>query len=150
MLIKPQLGYDVLQTDIDQTEAINETDIKVVEHDSKIMQLLNWMGLVADYVIETGSNKHGTWEKWYSGKLVQRGYNETDVVDGNLRMKTQIFPIPFIDNDYIVFGSANTTAASNIDAPVFSRTSNSRMLVSVIRRTNGSVNDFWEAIGSWK
>lgn len=38
----------------------------------KIVDKLVGDDFIADYVVEYGSNSNGSWEKWFSGKLVQR------------------------------------------------------------------------------
>ena len=52
---------------------VNEIVEEANDQSNKLLDLLARFGLIADYVIETGSNENGSWEKWNSGKLVQRG-----------------------------------------------------------------------------
>ena len=80
MINQAQINDDVLAktneiiTEVNtQGNDIGSLVTEVNDHDSKIMNLLSWMGLVKDYVIETGSNANGRYEKWFSGKLVCRG-----------------------------------------------------------------------------
>jgi hypothetical protein len=82
----PSANYKVVANDTTMRNKINEVvdevdrqETIITDHNSKIMQLLNWMGLVKDYVIETGSNDNGSWTKWNSGRLefVQRYVFET-------------------------------------------------------------------------
>lgn len=162
MLDIPQKGDDVLQTDIDQTKAINENDTKIVEHDSKIMQLLNWMGLVKDYVIETGSNSNGRWEKWHSGKLVQEGIQERPITYGSAfasgtmsyyTIDKVTYPIPFIEppnykKEYIGAGQVYVDAGYQTNGTSSHGPTNRCLGTS--NNFIGNVPIYFEAVGRWK
>lgn len=118
-----------------------------------------------DYVIETGENENGKWEKWESGKLVQRGRTTVsnvaiDKLWGNMYFYNNLtvynYPIPFIEPPHhennVRSGSSTSFIPFSYSAP---NITNSTFYggADVLRPTVGNgaviIND-WVATGRWK
>ena len=153
-LPKPQLNGDVLAYDENQTDGINDLETTVTDHNSKIMQLLNWMGLVKDYVIESDSNADGSWEKWNSGKLVQK-VNATISVPVNVSELqgyrsgeiTINYPISSLTVPKTYGLTCNSLSYSSLE-----RVYNDRLIVFFTAFRNTRVVSYvsFESIGTWK
>lgn len=94
MINQAQIKDDVLAKTNEIITEVNAQTIETNDHDSKIMQLLNWMGLVKDYVVETGSNANGRYEKWYSGKIKNQGVQNITLDSAGTGTITLPTPIP--------------------------------------------------------
>lgn len=151
------IGYDTLQTD-----EVNETKN---DFTTKINQLLNWMGLVKDYVIETGSNTNGNWEKWNSGKLVQWGKKTVTHNGGFSEQWVNMFycPTTIITYPISFVGSLpiNKTKGFGVGADCWSVSSsqNQANLLNAggfyLIRPAASASSLtaiydWESVGRWK
>mgnify|MGYP001309529490 FL=1 len=160
MINQAQINDDVLAktneiiTEVNtQGNDIGSLVTEVNDHDSKIMQLLNWMGLVKDYVVETGSNANGSYEKWNSGKLVQRGKLglssaiTTAIGSGFRGTQSLAFPIAFIDDVVeVIATSSNYTVSSTINIL------NTGCIVQLLSFDQNRQSNYtsWQAIGKWK
>lgn len=94
MINQAQINDDVLAKTNEIIDGVNDSDTIIQDHDSKIMNLLSWMGLVKDYVVETGSNANGRYEKWYSGKIKNRGVQNITLDSAGTGTITLPTPIP--------------------------------------------------------
>ena len=64
----PEENYNVPDYDEKLANKTNEIVDEVNDHSNKLLDLLARLGLIADYVIETGENSNGQYTKWSSGK----------------------------------------------------------------------------------
>ncbi len=128
---------------------------------NKILQFL-WdraykVGLINDYVIEQGSNENGDWEKWASGKLVQRGIYSatmsTPTASGTLYYNTKTgipFPISFYaSNDVVLLSSLNNVGICGCRTRV-TATTTFEVLVWSTGTSSRAYNAHWQAVGRWK
>lgn len=83
---------------------------EVNDHDSKIMNLLSWMGLVEDYVIESSSNSTMKWNKWENGLAILTISKRIDLYDTEDEVVT--LPFPFVGYPTVYFGSQGGTNAA--------------------------------------
>ena len=131
MLVKPQLGDDVLQTDIDQTEAVNG---------------------IKDYVIDFGVDDNSYWEKWNSGKLIQRG-RVTKLLTSNGVLEIT-FPIPFIRAGAYFIGSALLVSTRTMTCTTGTTTTTGVDIYYTDSRNGDPLTDTqvysYEAVGGWK
>lgn len=61
---------------------------------NKLQDYMMQLGLIKDYVVDHGQNTNGSWRKWASGELVQRGRVTKQLTSSGILEIT--FPIPFI------------------------------------------------------
>lgn len=147
------IGYDTLQTD-----EVNGTKN---DFTTKINQLLNWVDLISDYVIETGSNTNGTWEKWNSGKLVQWG-EKSITPNFTLQSQSGLYRMLVSDSD----ANKITFPKAWVEQPIFKVSGNFSEFIGSGGRDVGFVASGysiysaasltsaiviqWQAIGKWK
>lgn len=103
----------------------------------------------ADYVIDFGEN----WEKWNSGKLVQRGYDTMQGYnEGNA--KNIVYPIPFANNQAQVITQLVRNADTFGVSPsiVVNRTDSTSTYFRAYHTSSNAIAVFinWEAVGRWK
>ena len=156
-----QIGDKILDYDNEQTTSINDNKDKIESIESSIVDLDNKFS--KDCIINYGSNENGSWEKWNSGKLIQRGqisltiniaqsWSSLYVGTNNTNHR---FPIPFVTIDSFIRIVTSGSTTSFIDAQ-YTRTQwdNEKWYgISLVRPNEGSgaiaiVN--WEATGTWK
>lgn len=98
--------YDELQTaELNTNNDTITTEIGTIKQ--SILTILAKLDLISDWVIESGSNADGTWEKWNSGKLIQTvefvATNGTTQAQGGIFRSAGVqavdFPIPFLNKD---------------------------------------------------
>lgn len=137
-------------------EKLTNTDVKLGEG-TLLKEALN--GIVADFEIDKGSNSKGSWVKWNSGELVQKGvYTYEGGVSnptGSLFASSDItipYPIQFLGSPTNI-----TTTLFRNDRYGFAigrHYNYERMLCSVVlTSTFGSgypLYIHWEATGRWK
>lgn len=110
-----ELGESVIDYVNNREDAIEASFNDVDNGLSGVSQELNdFKTDVADYVIETGSNANGSYEKWASGKLVQWQRisvpSQTSLAWGSLhylKIPNWAYPLPFISPP-LVSGSNET------------------------------------------
>ena len=74
--------------------------------------------VVADYIVDKGSNEKGWWRRWSSGWLEQGGTLPTYSSTANRQFE---MPKRFADTDYqVLFSWADTSSDANIDVRNFS------------------------------
>lgn len=131
-----------------------DTDIKLGKG-TLLLEALEDLGI--DFPIEWGESSNGSWEKWNSGKLVQRGKftatNGTTQPQGGIyrsaNVQTQSFPIPFVDRDIELFLDTNGPGAFDV---AFNSISNVAFSFRLIHFLSQNVNTpvVYKAIGRWK
>ena len=162
----PKPTYDDFIKDYDemQTDEKNEIVDVVNDHSNKLLDLLTRLGLIADYVIETGQNANGSYEKWHSGKLVQTGKIEVDLGSFSDITMTGIyrttptnpsFPIPFVGTPPFVTKNLIRITGQNgweikNDLPTLTNMGAIMLARSVQDATNVRAVLFYDATGRWK
>ena len=113
---------------------------------------------IKDYVIESGkapigsTGRYNYYEKYASGKLVQRGIANCSYTDGFGRIT---YPIPFAGStkDYVLFAQGQYISGKVVEVMVASKHSTSQGY-AYSRGLNGAnidTHDFdWYAVGRWK
>ena len=100
--------YDKLQTvEINANTTKIDVNTTKIGSDTLVGSILYRLGIIKDYVIESGSNSNGNYEKWASGKLVQWGKKTVSGImnaawgsNSNIYYFTGngfTYPVPFVD-----------------------------------------------------
>lgn len=116
-----------------------------------------------DKIVEIGSNSNGDWEKWYSGKLVQRGVInlEFDITSSwggwyyGGSQSFHSFPIGFTDEPHFYYTITSIGSVSFVPASYYITYANKYNFsgFSVVRPTSATdaiAKITWEATGRWK
>ena len=117
-----QTGEKILNYDNQQTTSINDNKNKIESIESSIVDLDNKFS--KDYVIDYGTNENGYWEKWSSGKLIQRGKISVTINITQSWLSLFVgtnnanhrFPIPFVTIDSFIKSvtSGSTTSLDRL------------------------------------
>lgn len=161
-LRNPNANESVEDYDKLQTAQINANTTEIGTIKQSILTILSKLNLISDWVIESGSNSNGSYEKWNSGKLVQWGSAYTGnqtlaLLVSPMYWKAAVplenFPIPFIGSLPIV----DFTPKRRSNAGWGTLVSGSSSLTNIgsfdIFGTNANHAGFdydWKAIGRWK
>lgn len=157
-----QIRDKILTYDNEQTAAINDNKDKIATVEQSVVTTNQKIDdletkLSKDYIVDYGSNENGSWEKWYSGKLVcfQNVKMASGITKpwGNVFYKPSkgpwIFPVEFIEPP-IVTGTDHNTNGS------FATSNVSNTRVGEVRIVGYTENNLPEtvtktmAIGFWK
>ena len=164
----PEENYNVPDYDEEQSIKINEIVEEVNDHSNKLLDLLARFGLIADYVIETGKNEYGSYEKWHSGKMeiwakLRSPSFGTLTKEGEMYKSSPFsfnFPISFITPPavFIQFspvegvagGSTTTGFPKRITPATNSNTGQIELLQNIEVYNNRTTSADIHAIGRWK
>lgn len=109
-------------------------------------------GLIADYVIEYGTNSRGDWEKYKSGKMIQSGSIRVDMTANTVTSTIVYLPQTFVDNSYKVTSLMIESSAPGAfpHPPTYSGKGGNGFFIRIIRSTTDWNMVDWEAKGRWK
>lgn len=118
---------------------------------NKLQDYMMQLGLINDYVVDYGSNENGSWEKWNSGKLIQRGRGSIAFTTAPATVqKIQVFPVPFssISVDIQLTILANGIESVSIGGTYDSQNS---MKVNIFRGISAHETPYsYYVVGRWK
>ena len=141
----PNLDEEIIVYDKLQTDEINT--IK-----QSILTILSKLDLISDWVIESGSNADGTWEKWNSGKLVQK-FNASYLTNSNGDVSIT-YPIPFVGSIPVPLVTLYNIGASRIYGvvmtPLLANFSHRISFQSGVPLANLNVGVKYVVEGRWK
>lgn len=150
--------YDKLQT-VEINDGITKIDdiTTKIGSDTLVGSILYRLGIIKDYVIESGSNSNGNYEKWASGKLVQWGddtktVGPTDTTSG-IAYQNGIkvnYPINFItEPEYVGVGIKRTVGLIWSDLFSKNNVGYCEAVVAGVSINAKGILTFY-AIGRWK
>ena len=153
-----QIGDKILSYDNEQTTQINDNKNQIEAVEQSVTALDTKLSV--DYPVDYGENENGSWEKWFSGKLVQKGnlgtLSPTGVIAGNSKYThTLTYPIPFISLDYASteFNPVNS-GGTNIGISKSSQSTNTILYTYITNNETQAITQLrafsYYAVGKWE
>ena len=108
----------VIQLDIDDDGITSYLNIPTPPATANAKEAINfeWLKNNSDYIVEKGVTNEINWEKWASGKLIQRGI--TRAAKGSTE-RTIVFAKPYVNTNYFVLPYARNLASTNCYSNMF-------------------------------